>query len=111
LAQLLLYSQCSSQKQQSVTEPTATHCAVKLGKETIMHSYQITQYYQVRSRAHYESPCRAMPDRKLVLSPADILTKITDGTYVRLTGAYVRGIRVPDADLVLRQQPLTMVVG
>ena len=76
-----------------------------------MHCYQVNQYYTVKARAQYASPCSAKPDRKLLLSPSDVLARIADGTYVRLTGAYVRGIRVPDTDLILCHQPLTMVVA
>ncbi len=76
-----------------------------------MYSFIVKQYYKVKSRGRYASPCQAMPQRTLALSPADVLSKNSDGTYMRISGACVRGIRVPDSDLIVCKQPLMMVVG
>ena len=58
----------------------------------------------------YPWPCPTQPNRSIVLSTTDILTRSDDGTYMKHTGMGCFGIVLKEDEITTVKRPVTLQV-
>lgn len=73
--------------------------------------YELNGYYKIiRVRKRYPWPCVEDPDRTILLTDKDILTKNPNGTYTSHVGFCSTNIEIPDGDVVYIDAPTTLQI-
>ena len=74
------------------------------------YKFTINKYYKVKRTKSYPWPCSEYPKRKLTIFPSDVLTKSTDGTYMKHTGLGTFGHVIPGSDLIFVDTDANLVM-
>lgn len=73
--------------------------------------YNVSNAFHVKEDKRYPWPCKADPDRTVLLFPSDVLTKTSNSTVTKHTGLMMLNIQVPAEDLVPFEQDPVLQVG
>lgn len=75
------------------------------------YNYSLSKYYKVVKAGEYPWPCKAQPNRTIEIFEDDVLSKTGDGEYFKQTGLGCMGIHIPDSDVVLIEDPITLRIN